>query len=124
MAVRLCEAEPGLGLTLDASHYYAGPNQGSDFSAVFPYVRHVHLRDAGADWEHLQVPAGAGRVDFRRIVEGLHAQGYKGKFAIEYIDSIPIVAEHGEPADVPSNILRMRDRFVAAERAAGIVRTG
>ena len=37
-------------------------------------------------------------------------------------DSLPIVAGPGEPPDVPANVLRMRDRFVAEERAAGIVR--
>ncbi|HEX2036078.1 MAG TPA: sugar phosphate isomerase/epimerase family protein [Chloroflexota bacterium] len=122
-AVRLCEAVPGLGLTLDASHFYAGQQGGKDFSAVLPHVRHVHLRDAGDDWEHIQMPAGAGRVDFRAIVSGLHAVGYGGKFAIEYIDSIPIAAGDGEPGDVPGNIIRMRDLFVSQERAAGIVRT-
>ncbi len=122
VAVALCRAMEGLGLTLDASHYYAGPNQGADFSAVFPYVRHVHLRDAGADWEHIQVPAGAGRVDFRWIVEQLHTLGYAGKFAIEYIDSIPVAAGSGEPTVIPANVLRMRDVFVAVEREAGIKR--
>jgi sugar phosphate isomerase/epimerase len=123
VAVQLCQAVPGLGLTLDASHYVAGPNQGADFSVVFPHVGHVHLRDAGADWEHIQVPFGSGRVDLAAIVEGLHRAGYEGKFAIEYIDSIPIVAGAGEADDVPSNILRQRDAFVALERQAGIVRT-
>lgn len=145
VAARLCDAVPGLGLTLDPSHFYAGPNQGADFSAVLPYVRHVHLRDAGSDWEHIQVPAGTGHVNFGWIVSQLHARGYDGKFAIEYIDSIPISTgstgpnhlaradslrterttplESGDlPVDVPSNIIRMRDVFVALERAAGIVR--
>ena len=121
-AVRLCRAAPGLGLTLDASHFHAGPNAGADYSAVYPFVRHVHLRDAGEDLAHLQVPAGSGRVDFGALVRGLDAAGYEGKFAIEYIDSLPIAAGPGEPADVPANVLRMRDRFVAEERAAGIVR--
>ncbi|CAA9297804.1 MAG: hypothetical protein AVDCRST_MAG77-5357 [uncultured Chloroflexi bacterium] len=122
-AVALCQAVKGLGLTLDASHFYVGPNQGADFSTVLPFVRHVHLRDARSDWEHVQVPAGAGLVDFNTIVQRLHELGYEGKFAIEYIDSLPIVAAEGEPADVPANILRMRDTFLAAERGAGIVRT-
>ena len=64
-------------------------------------------------------------MDFDALVRGLHDAGYEGKFAIEYIDSIPIVAPAGAPggpADVPANMLRMRDLFVAAERGAGIVR--
>jgi sugar phosphate isomerase/epimerase len=126
VAVRLCREAEGVGLTLDPSHFHAGPNQGADFSAVFPYVRHVHLRDAGRRWEEIQVAAGSGEVDFDALVRGLHGAGYEGKFAIEYIDSIPIVAPAGapggEPLDVPANVLRMRDIFVAAERGAGIVR--
>jgi sugar phosphate isomerase/epimerase len=122
-AVALCRAVDGLGLTLDASHFHAGPNQGANFHAVLPFVRHVHLRDARSDWAHVQVLAGSGLVDFNTIVRRLHELGYEGKFAIEYIDSLPIVAGEGEPRDVPANVLRMRDTFLAAERAAGIVRT-
>jgi sugar phosphate isomerase/epimerase len=121
-AAALCEGVPGLGLTLDASHFHAGPHQGAAYDVVMPYVRHVHLRDAGADWEHIQVPAGTGGVDFRSIVTRLDGFGYGGKFAIEYIDRLPLAAGPGEPADIPANIIRMRDVFIAAERAAGIVR--
>ena len=128
-AVRLCELVPGLGLTLDASHLFAGPNKGEDFSAVLPLVRLVHLRDATL--EHLQVPAGAGLVDFRALVTRLHQLGYEGKFAIKYVDRVPAVIPAVLPAgfsgeastDVSANVLRMRDLFVAAERAQGIVRT-
>jgi sugar phosphate isomerase/epimerase len=126
VAVRLCQEAEGVALTLDPSHYHAGPNRGADYAAVYPYVRHVHLRDAGRRWEEIQVPAGSGEVDFDALVRGLHGTGYEGKFAIEYIDSIPIVAPSGDPAggpvDVPANVLRMRDLFVSAERGAGIVR--
>jgi sugar phosphate isomerase/epimerase len=90
---------------------------------VYPYVRHVHLRDAGDDPAHIQVPAGTGRVDFGALVRALDGVGYAGKFAVEYIDSLPLPAGPGEPADVPGNIVRMRDVFVGEERAAGIVRT-
>ena len=101
VAVRLCREAEGVGLTLDPSHFHAGPNQGADFTAVFPYVRHVHLRDAGTRWEEIQVPAGSGEVDFDALVRGLHGAGYEGKFAIEYIDSIPIVAPAGAPGGEP-----------------------
>jgi sugar phosphate isomerase/epimerase len=96
---------------------------------VLPFVRHVHLRDAGSDGEHLQVAAGTGRVDFQWIVSRLHANGYAGKFAIEYIDRMleragppPEGAPAELPTDIPGHILRMRDVFLAAERAAGVVR--
>jgi sugar phosphate isomerase/epimerase len=47
LAVELCERVPGLGLTLDPSHFINGPHQGAPFDEVYPYVRHVHLRDSG-----------------------------------------------------------------------------
>ncbi|HET7769076.1 MAG TPA: sugar phosphate isomerase/epimerase [Chloroflexota bacterium] len=126
--LRLCELAPGLGVTLDASHLHAGPNRGADYSALLPHVRLVHLRDATRD--HLQVPAGAGEVDFRGLVTRLHQLRYEGKFAIKYVDRVPTVIPAalpasfaGEPStEVSANVLRMRDLFVAAEKAQGIVR--
>ena len=46
-AVALCKAVPGLGLTLDPSHFLTGSNQGGNYDHVFPFVRHTHLRDTG-----------------------------------------------------------------------------
>lgn len=87
-AAHIARNVPGLGLTLDPSHYYAGPLQCGDFEAVLPFVRHVHLRDAGRSWDEIQLPVGSGRVEFRRLFELLRRQGYTGDFVAEYIDSI------------------------------------
>jgi hypothetical protein len=37
----LCQLVPGLGLTLDPSHYLNGPQRAS-YDGVIPFVRHVH----------------------------------------------------------------------------------
>ncbi len=88
-ALRLVEEVPGLGLTLDPSHYYAGKNQGRAFNAIYPYVRHLHVRDAGlGGWEAVQVAVGTGAVDFPGILRGLTAHGYTGNASVEYIDTI------------------------------------
>ncbi|HEU5315075.1 MAG TPA: sugar phosphate isomerase/epimerase [Chloroflexota bacterium] len=119
--LRLCELVPGLGVTLDAAHLLAGPNRGADFSAVYPLVKLVHLRDATL--EHPQVPAGTGQVDFARIVGRLHQLKYSGKFVIAYSDHVPTTVLGEGSTDVSENVTRMRDVFVAAERGQGIVRT-
>jgi sugar phosphate isomerase/epimerase len=75
-AVELCQRVPGLGLTLDPSHYIAGPHQGGSFEQVFPYVRHVHLRDTGRGPDQLQVRVGQGEVEYGRIISFLARHGY------------------------------------------------
>jgi sugar phosphate isomerase/epimerase len=75
-AVALCERVPGLGLTLDPSHYIAGPHQGAAFEQVYPYVRHVHLRDTGHGQDQFQVRVGQGEVEYGKIVTHLARYGY------------------------------------------------
>ena len=75
-AVQLCERIPGLGLTLDPSHYIAGPHQGKPFEQVYPFVRHVHLRDTGRGPEQFQVRVGQGEVEYGRIVAQLTRHHY------------------------------------------------
>lgn len=108
-AADLAERVPGLGLTLDPSHYYAGPFQGGSFEAVLPYVRHVHLRDAGSSWDEIQQPVGQGRVDFGRLFQLLRQSGYLGDFGIEYIDSIGSI-------DVEREALAMKEVAEAQAR--------
>jgi sugar phosphate isomerase/epimerase len=75
-AVALCERVPGLGLTLDPSHYIAGPHQGGSYDQVFPYVRHVHLRDTGRGADQFQVRVGQGEIEYGKIVSYLARFGY------------------------------------------------
>jgi sugar phosphate isomerase/epimerase len=75
-AVELCERVPGLGLTLDPSHYINGPHQGESFDEVYPYVRHVHLRDTGRAPGKFQVRVGQGEVEYGRIISHLQRRHY------------------------------------------------
>jgi sugar phosphate isomerase/epimerase len=87
-AVELCERVPGLGLTLDPSHYIAGPHQGQCFDDVFPYVRHVHLRDTGRGPNQFQVRVGQGEVEYGRIVSQLERYHYERVLTVD-IQDIP-----------------------------------
>jgi sugar phosphate isomerase/epimerase len=82
----LCKQVPGLGLTLDPSHYYAGPNQGKNFDNVYPYVMNTGLRAGGMEWKTIQLPWGTGPIDFAAIVHKLEARGYKGYYVVEYLE--------------------------------------
>ena len=75
-ARELCERVPGLGLTLDPSHYINGPHQGGSYDEVFPFVRHVQLRDTGKAPGKFQVRVGQGEIEYGRIISQLQRHRY------------------------------------------------
>ena len=82
LAEQLCEAVPGLRLTLDYSHFVAG---GHSAESVHPLVRqagHFHARQAGPG--RLQAGSKDGSLDFADIVGRLLGAGYAGDFCVEY----------------------------------------
>jgi sugar phosphate isomerase/epimerase len=85
-ALWLCQQVPGLGLTLDPSHYFAGPHQGAGFDELLPYVRGTGFRAGGMSWKEIQLPWGQGPIDFRALVRKLEAAGYRGFYVAEYIE--------------------------------------
>jgi sugar phosphate isomerase/epimerase len=86
-AVALCKAVPGLGLTLDPSHYINGPNRGADFDAVYPYVQNVHLRDTGKEPDAFQVRIGQGEVEYGRVINLLERHGYDRGLTVSLRDT-------------------------------------
>jgi sugar phosphate isomerase/epimerase len=85
-AAELCQAVPGLGLTLDPSHYIQGPNKGADYDVVFPYVQNVHLRDTGKGPGDFQVRVGQGEIEYGRIINLLERHGYNRALTISILD--------------------------------------
>lgn len=86
-AVELCTRVPGLGITLDPSHYIAGPHQGKNYDQVFPFVRHVHLRDTGRGPGQFQVRVGQGEVEYGRIISQLARHGYDRLLTVQIHDT-------------------------------------
>ncbi len=76
VAVELCERAPGLGITLDPSAFVSGPLQGGSYDEVFPYIKHVQLRDSGRGPGKFQVCVGQGEIEYGRIINQLQRQGY------------------------------------------------
>jgi sugar phosphate isomerase/epimerase len=86
VAVELCKALPGMGLTLDPSHYLQGPHQNGDYDMVFPYVQNVHLRDTGLAPGEFQVRVGQGQIEYARIVALLQRHGYNRSLTVAILD--------------------------------------
>jgi sugar phosphate isomerase/epimerase len=85
-AIELCQAAPGVGLTLDPSYFICGPHRNGNFDQVYPYVFHVHLRDTTTD--SLQVPMGLGQVDYNRITSQLERVKYHGALSVEVLPEL------------------------------------
>jgi sugar phosphate isomerase/epimerase len=88
VAVQLCESVPGLGLTLDPSHYIAGPLQGKSHDQVYPYVRHCHLRDTGRGPNQFQVHIGQGEVEYGRVITQLSRFDYDRLLTVDIRDMV------------------------------------
>jgi sugar phosphate isomerase/epimerase len=82
-AVTLCERVPGLSLTLDPSHYVNGPHQGKNYDQVFPFVRHVQLRDSGRGPNQFQVRVGQGEIEYGRIITHLARNNYDRALTVD-----------------------------------------
>jgi sugar phosphate isomerase/epimerase len=92
----LCKAVPGLGLTLDPSHYLTGPHNAKGYDHLFPYIRHVHLRDTGRGPNQFQVRVGQGEIEYGRIIAQLCRQHYTRCLTVDIRD-IPDAAFAMEP---------------------------
>lgn len=99
-AIELCQATPGLGLTLDPSYFTCGPHRDGPYDQVYPYVYHVHLRDSST--EHLQVPIGLGTMDYSKIISQLRRMKYTRALSVE------LLPEFTDPADRAIELRKMR----------------
>jgi sugar phosphate isomerase/epimerase len=82
----LCQAVPGLGLTYDPSHYLTGSAAARNHDYLFPYVRHVHLRDTGKGPEQFQVRVGQGQIEYGRIIAQLARHRYDRLLSVDIRD--------------------------------------
>ena len=70
----LCRNVPGLGVTLDPSHFIYGSKKPASWEPILKYVAHVHLRDTKPDV--FQVRIGQGTVEYGKLVSLLQRAGY------------------------------------------------
>ncbi len=94
-ALTLCQRVPNLGLTLDPSHYVAGPHAAKGWDPLYPFVRHVRLRDTGAAPHQFQVRIGQGEIEYGRVVSQLMRHRYGRVLSVDIRDvpDAPFVME-------------------------------
>lgn len=82
----LCQRVPGLGLTLDPSHYHVGCNGSVDYDSLFAYVRHLRLRDSGSSPDQFQVRVGQGELEYSRFITQLERFDYDRALSVDIRD--------------------------------------
>lgn len=84
-AINFCRQVPGLGLTLDPSHYLVGTQPMQEYDDLFPHVRHVRLRDTAPS--RLQVQVGQGQLEYGRIISQLSRERYERALSVDIHDT-------------------------------------
>ena len=87
-ALALCHAVPGLGVTLDPSHYLQGSFAGANYDPLFPFVQNVHLRDTSRRPGEFQVRIGQGEIEYGRVVAQLEKHGYNRALTVAIRDDL------------------------------------
>jgi sugar phosphate isomerase/epimerase len=77
----LCDNVPGLGLSLDPSHYLCNPNGSKKYERILKYVYHVYLRDSTKT--ELQVRIGQGEIEYGRLVSLLGKVHYDRALTVD-----------------------------------------
>lgn len=111
-ALRLLNAVPSLGLTLDLSHFICRSIPQSAVDCLLPRADLVHIRQAsqGLIVDHWN----EGSIDFPRLVQQLEFLGYQGEYCVEYLGVPPTLALGIDPHQENATTLQgMREIFRA-----------
>ncbi|TFH16515.1 MAG: sugar phosphate isomerase/epimerase [Lentisphaerales bacterium] len=87
-AFTILELAPGLGFTLDPSHFVCMEIPMARVAEIREHLYHVHLRNGKPG--NFNVPMSEGNVDFAELKRMLSDVGYKGYAAIEYISTLDL----------------------------------
>ena len=86
LACKMAEAVPGMGFTLDYSHYVSVGFTEEEIAPMHRYLNHMHIRQAKLDSR--QEPIETGTIDFRGVAQRLLDDDFSGNIAMEYMDVI------------------------------------
>ncbi len=87
-AADLCRRVPGLGLTLDPSDFTTRNHTDDGCDPLYPFVRHVRLRDSGNKPELFQLRIGQGTIEYGRIISHLDRFRYDRALSVDIRDSL------------------------------------
>ena len=105
LACKMVQEVPGMGFTLDCSHWVSVGFAQEEIETMHPYTRHMHIRQATKGSR--QEPIETGTIDFARVTQRLLDDDFSGNLAMEHIDRM-------EPAYRPINSVVRQNAELAA----------
>jgi len=95
----LCKNAPGLGITLDPSHYVYGYGENPrNYDSLLSLVCHVRLRDTRPD--KFQVCVGQGEIEYGKLISQLQHENYNRGMSVDI--------QASEEIDLPVELRKMR----------------
>ncbi len=88
-AIRLVQAVPGLGLTVDYAHQVQLGLEHEQIEVLHPYARHFHAKQSSPD--SFQARPDEGSIDFPRLVRRLDDDAYDGVICVEFVTQEPLL---------------------------------
>ena len=85
-AADLCRRVPGLGLTLDPSYFTTRSLAEDGCDPLYPFVKHVRLRDSGSKPDQFQLRIGQGMIEYGRIIGQLDRCRYDRALSVDIRD--------------------------------------
>ncbi len=101
-AAELCRRVPGLGITLDPSHFTTRNQTEDGCDPLYPFVKHVRLRDSGNKPDQFQLRIGQGSIEYGRIIGQLDRCRYDRALSVDIRD-LP-----GNPFPVEPEIRKLK----------------
>lgn len=106
LTVELCQAVPGLTLTIDHSHFIFHGIDYDEIALMHPFGSHWHARQACPG--EAQSRFEQGEIDFARIVADLKQSGYQGVICLEYVHGAWM---HQDNVDCLTETIKLRDQL-------------
>lgn len=108
-ALALVESVPGIGVTLDHTHFVRQSRDEQEADVLYPHARHYHARCATPG--RLQSRMSDNTIDFERVINQLSAVHYESWVAVEFVWTD---WEDCNQCDNISETILLRDRLAAA----------
>jgi carbon-monoxide dehydrogenase iron sulfur subunit len=96
-----CDQVPGLGLTLDYSHFIAQGYSQAEIEPLHAFINHIHARQACKGATNADMETGI--IDFERMIRKLEQEQWDGVICLEYNPSLI--------QDAPGQVLALKQQL-------------